>query len=84
MLSGPNTADQMIDFLQSNQLEHIIRGNQFVQNGFQLTAQNKCLNIFSSSHYCGKKNQTAVLNVDHPLIRIVMLDSSKCETATIA
>lgn len=74
--------DSILDYMKQNGLSHLIRGNQVLQDGYQLSGNGKILNVFSCSHYCGKKNDLAVICVDHPKIRVVKLDTSKCQPAT--
>lgn len=42
------------NFFQENLLTHLIRAHEVAMIGYEFHFVNKCVTIFSSSHYCGK------------------------------
>ena len=53
------------NFLELNDLKMIVRSHEFCQNGFNFpfVGSKKCCTIFSSSDYCGLKNNAATLSI---------------------
>lgn len=82
MFTNKYSEEAIAEFLKKNSLSHLIRGNSFLQDGFLISTNSKCITLFSSSKYCGKNNDSAVACVDHPKIRIVKLDTSKMQPST--
>lgn len=83
MLSNtPCSDDATVEYLKRNNLSHLIKANQILQEGYEVTAGGKCINLFSTSKYLGKNNQSAIACVDRPKIRLIKLDTSKCQPST--
>lgn len=59
-----------------NQLTHIMRGHEVPPNGFTFHFGDKCVTVFSSSHYQGN-NKCAVLFVDQQRIRVLRIDTAR-------
>ena len=58
----------VLDFMQKNNLDLIVRGNQYVYNGYEFFAQNKLVTIFSAPHFKSKdKNSACILIIDENL-----------------
>lgn len=69
-----NSDESILEYLKANNLSHLIRSNEYVEDGFRFRAKEKCINVFSSSRYLGKfENECAVICVDRPKIRVVKL-----------
>ena len=56
-------SDIVNQFLEDNNLQMIIRGHEFCDDGFNSTFEN-CLTVFSVFDYQGKQNQAAVAIVN--------------------
>lgn len=62
-----------VEFLEQNELSHLIRSNESLSEGYHFSRGGK---IISTSNQ-QTKNELTVLCVDRPKIRIVKLDTSK-------
>ncbi|CAG2166359.1 unnamed protein product [Oppiella nova] len=67
--------DAANNFLQTNGLTHIVRAHEVPANGYTFHFGNKCVTVFSSSHYCGNNNLSACVHVDNEKLRIIRLDT---------
>ena len=55
------------NFLDSNALKYLVRGHQCIQEGVELSLNDKCITVFSASCYAGtNKNMSGVLNYKSP------------------
>ncbi|OHT00437.1 serine/threonine protein phosphatase [Tritrichomonas foetus] len=55
----------LIEFLEVNNLQAIIRGHQCVENGYRFSFDNRLVTVFGASNYCGGvKNKSAVLTIN--------------------
>lgn len=70
------------NFLKRNGLSHIIRAHEVPRNIFQFHFGDKCITIFSCSHYCGNDNECATILVDNERMRIIELDTANNSSAT--
>jgi len=71
------------DFLARNGLTHIIRAHEVANSGYTFNfSDNKCLTIFSTSHYCGNENEAACVLADNAKLRVIMLDTANNISAT--
>ena len=58
----------LLDFMQKNKIDLIVRGNQCVYNGYEFFAQNKLVTIFSAPHFKSKdKNFACILIINENL-----------------
>ncbi|KAH0792952.1 Ser/Thr protein phosphatase [Histomonas meleagridis] len=64
--------DAIAQFLEDNQLKHIIRAHEFCENGFKWI-DDDCLTVFSSFDYMGRKNDAAVAVVNGNDVTAVVL-----------
>ena len=71
-------------FLSANKLSHIVRAHQVPDFGFQFHFGDKCVTMFSCSHYCGNSNEAAVLFVDQETARALRIDTKNNAPATPA
>lgn len=69
-------------FLLKNGLTHLVRAHEVPANGFNFHFGEKCVTIFSCSHYCGNNNLSACLLVDQGRIRIIRVDTDDNAPAT--
>lgn len=69
-------------FLEANGLTHIVRAHEVPQNGFTFHFVNKCITIFSSSHYCGNNNECACILADCQVLRVIHMDTVNNNPAT--
>uniref|UniRef100_A0AC35EU43 Uncharacterized protein n=1 Tax=Panagrolaimus sp. PS1159 TaxID=55785 RepID=A0AC35EU43_9BILA len=56
MVFGPTAIDE---FFSNLGIELIVRGHQAVQEGYEFSADKKCLTIFSAPAYCGEQDNLA-------------------------
>ena len=70
------------EFLKRNKLSYIIRAHEVPITGFRFHFNDRCLTIFSCSHYCGADNKSAVAHIADNTIRIIQLDTEKNASAT--
>ena len=67
-------SDVLADFLDKNNLDILIRSHETCQEGVSWPYADddenvdRCLTVFSSSNYCGRKNSSAVLHVNSDLL----------------
>ena len=65
-------SDAIAQFLEDNQLKHIIRAHEFCESGFKWV-DNDCLTVFSSFDYMGRKNDAAIAVISGNDISTVVL-----------
>ncbi|KAH9418960.1 hypothetical protein DERP_011053 [Dermatophagoides pteronyssinus] len=70
------------NFLRKNGLTHIIRAHEVPPNGYTFHFGNKCVTIFSCSHYCGNDNDCACILADTQKLRVIQLDTVNNSSAT--
>ncbi|KPM07246.1 serine/threonine protein phosphatase-like protein 7 [Sarcoptes scabiei] len=70
------------NFFQENHLSYVVRAHEVPKLGFMFHFENKCITIFSCSHYCGNENDCAVLFANHERIRIIRIDTTANASAT--
>lgn len=76
VLTNVNCDDaQIVQFLKRNNLSHVIRTNPALEIGFHLSADNKSIEIFTSSKR-SKQNELTVICVNYPNIEIVKIQKS--------
>lgn len=67
------------NFLKKNNLSHVIRAHEVINEGYKLNHNGLVTTIFSSSHYCGGKNKAAAIMVEafetEGFIKIILLDT---------
>lgn len=63
------------NFLQVNDLSHVIRAHELVQSGFRFHCEGRVITVFSCSKYCGCLNDAALLMLDSNKIRVVKVDT---------
>lgn len=71
-------------FLAVNRFSHVFRAHEVPKEGYRLNFNNRCVTIFSCSHYCGCENECAVILVYNNRIRIIQLDTFSNSPATEA
>lgn len=69
-------------FLQRNGLTHIIRAHEVPQLGYTFFFGNKCVTIFSCSHYCGNNNECVCILAANQVLRVIRLDTVNNAPAT--
>lgn len=66
-------------FLTDNQLSHVIRAHQVIEDGYKLFLNGRVISLFSSSGYCGLKNKAAAVHIEghgnEGLIKIISLET---------
>lgn len=67
--------DALKNFLNTNNMSHVIRAHEVIPAGYQYHMGGKCITIFSCSNYCGFINESAVVLVYNSKIRIIKLDT---------
>lgn len=70
------------NFCKRNHLSYIIRAHEVPQPGFTFHFGNRCVTIFSCSHYCGNNNDSACILIDTHKLRVVRLDTANNPSAT--
>ncbi|KAJ6217501.1 hypothetical protein RDWZM_008658 [Blomia tropicalis] len=70
------------NFLRHSGLTHIIRAHEVPPAGFAFHFGNKCVTIFSCSHYCGNDNESACILIDNQRLRVIQLDTVNNASAT--
>ena len=63
------------DFLKANGLSYLIRAHEVPIDGYRFIFDQKCLTIFSCSHYVGSDNKAAVVHISDQTLRIVTIDT---------
>lgn len=66
--------EHTVQFLEQNELSHLIQSNQSLPEGYHISGGRK---IISTSIQQCSKNELTILCVDRPKIRIIKLDTSK-------
>ncbi|KAJ6217351.1 hypothetical protein RDWZM_008508 [Blomia tropicalis] len=69
-------------FLQQNGLTHIVRAHEVPQRGYMFHFGQKCVTIFSCSHYCGNDNACSCVLADNQVMRVIRLDTVNNAPAT--
>ncbi len=64
-------ADKMLQFLQSNNLDLMIRGHEIAIDGFDMFADSRLITVTSCTDYCGKHNNSACMLVIQKTFEIV-------------
>ncbi|XP_039113874.1 serine/threonine-protein phosphatase PP1-like [Dioscorea cayenensis subsp. rotundata] len=62
-------ANKLVEFLEKNELDLLVRGHQVVEDGYEFFAQRRLVTIFSAPNYCGEfDNAGALLSIDDSLL----------------
>lgn len=69
-------------FLRTNGLTHLIRAHEVPPLGYRYHFVNKCITIFSCSHYCGNDNDSACILVADKRLRVMQIDTVNNAPAT--
>lgn len=72
----------LTDFLSHNGLTHLIRAHEVPPLGYRFHFGNKCLTIFSCSHYCGNDNDCACILVSDKRLRVLVIDTASNNPST--
>lgn len=70
------------NFFKGNGLTHVIRAHEVPVNGFVFHFDEKCVTVFSCSHYCGNDNLCAVIFVDQEKLRVIQVNTENNQPAT--
>lgn len=70
------------NFFAENRLTHLIRAHEVPKLGFMIHFGQKCVTIFSCSHYCGNDNECCVLFAHQEKIRVIRIDTTANQPAT--
>ena len=62
-------------FLAQNALQFVVRAHECVQNGYKFLMNGKVMTIFSTSLYCGMRNEAAVLYINKDYIRVLTVET---------
>ncbi|OTF73023.1 hypothetical protein BLA29_000305 [Euroglyphus maynei] len=69
-------------FFAENRLTHLIRAHEVPKLGFMIHFGQKCVTVFSCSHYCGNDNECCVLFAHQEKIRVIRIDTTANQPAT--
>ena len=58
-------------FLEHNDLQFVVRGHECVDRGYKFMMNGRVTTIFSTSLYCGLRNEAAVMFVNYGKLRVI-------------
>ncbi|XP_021203434.1 uncharacterized protein LOC101741294 isoform X2 [Bombyx mori] len=58
-------------FLAANLLSHVVRAHEMYNHGFMCQMHGRLISVFSSSHYCGGKNDAGAVLIDAGKLRMI-------------
>ncbi|KAH9417130.1 uncharacterized protein LOC113789988 [Dermatophagoides pteronyssinus] len=70
------------NFFAENRLTHMIRAHEVPKLGFMIHFGQKCVTVFSCSHYCGNDNECCVLFAHQEKLRVIRIDTTANQPAT--